>query len=187
MVRRRCFLHLLFSIGTSLGEKKNKSVTYLDQAVLSRPWTILAHTCVLKNCFLSFRVCFFFFLVINLVKLRGLFGVLFSTRACVRVCMSSVSIHFSGFWELSVPPGRFEKWREVCSLFFFSSCVCVCVCAKGECGSETFCSSWDALTFLYHTLFFPWHKNIEVIPHWNSSSMQSRRRVTWLLSPGDIF
>lgn len=39
----------------------------------------------------------FFSPVINLVKLRGLFGVLFSTRACVCVCMSSASIHLLAF------------------------------------------------------------------------------------------
>lgn len=112
---------------------------------------------------------FFFFLVINLVKLRGLFGVLFSTRACVCVCMSSASIHFPTFGGCVWPV--LSLWEVTWSAFAFF--VCVCTRAKGECGSETFCSSWDAHTLLlYHTLFFPLDKkNIEVIPHCNSSSM----------------
>lgn len=98
---------------------------------------------------------FFFFLVINLVKLRGLFGVLFSTRACVCVCMSSASIHFPTFGGCVWPV--LSLWEVTWSAFAFF--VCVCTRAKGECGSETFCSSWDAHTLLlYHPLFFPLDK-----------------------------
>lgn len=96
----------------------------------------------------------FFFLVINLVKFRGLFGVLFSTRACVCVCMSSASTHFLAFGGCLA---RLSLWEVTWSAFAFLY-VCMHACAKGECESEMFCSSWDAHTLLYHTLFFPWQK-----------------------------
>lgn len=65
------------------------------------------------------------------------------------VCLYVICLDpFAGVWGLSGPSCRFEKWHEASSLL-----LCVCACAKGECGSETFCSSWDAHTLLYHTLF----------------------------------
>lgn len=81
-------------------------------------------------------------------------GTVFNASMCV--CLYVICLDpFSAVGGLSGP--FVTLGSDVKCVCFFVS-VCTRACAKRECGSETFCGSWDAHTLLYHSLFFSWQK-----------------------------